>query len=177
MENLQKKKYLPEILTILGVLVVGYYAWTDTNFTPPVSNVQDAILDSKTGVPLSQEQISAISQKQDEEMVTHTLGGKVIAKLGGSLHVEATTNGKTRLLRINFAPNTIFMKNVPLPASPAGSSDTEEKEISFADVKVGDSITVTFPRGIVLSQLDETNTITVSNLSVDLPHRAGFEED
>ncbi|MBI2120286.1 MAG: hypothetical protein HYT94_01525 [Parcubacteria group bacterium] len=173
---MEKKSSLQGILAIVGLLVLfvsGYSAVKLFIIAPVPERAASALIDHKTGRSLSLVEVNAIVEQQERESVTHTLIGEVTVKLRDSVQVEITVKGKTHLVQVRFAPKIVFLKNMPI----SGSSATEEKEITLDEVNVGDTVTMTFPQGLLLSEISETKAVTVNNLVVDAPHSPSFAED
>lgn len=180
---MEKERHLAEIFVtifFLAVLVLGYFfAKTTIPLSPVPSSVesisaqkQNILFDAQSGEPLSKEFVAQVSQKQANLRVTYTLSGRVTVKLRDSLQVEIEKDGQTRLLQLSFSPKMVFLKETPLLGYEKDSSATEEKKISLADVKVGDNITVVFPKGITPDSLNKkTGMIEISNLIVNIPQQ------
>jgi hypothetical protein len=170
------------ILIIVGVLillVVGYYL---SQLILPVQlpeSGKSAITDAKTGDPIPQKDVARIMEKQEKERLIYVLTGKVSSKSSSALEIEIPANNQpgTRILQATFSPKMVFLKEVPLAGVEKESSATEEKQISLAEVNIGDTITIVFPRGTNFSELNTRSAIEISNLIVNMPQGAGMEND
>lgn len=173
---MEKEKYLRGLFAVF-VFMVGYYLM---QLLSPVSIPEpekSMITSAKTGEPLSKEEVDIMAQKQEKARVAYTLTGKVTVKLRDSLQVEMSVGGQTRLLQLRFSPKMVFLEEAPLGGYGKDSSATEEREISSVGVKVGDVITVVFPKGITLDLISKTESIEVDNLIVNMTQREDLGKD
>lgn len=175
--RMEKNTALRKALIALVLVFIFWTGYSAPRFFFGKSDAEKTIthiIDSKTGLPLSQAAVDAIASEQEFQSVTHTLIGQVTVKLRDSLQVQVKLKDNSYLIQVKFAPNMVFLKNMPLPSNPKVS---EEQEVSFADVNVGDTVTLTFPQGLLLRDIAETKTVIVPIITIDMPHQPNFAED
>lgn len=161
-----KDQYLQRILTFVSIFVVGYYA---VNLLLPARLSQpekSVILSTKTGELLPKEEVDTITHRQAQARLVYTLTGKVVTKSPDSLSVEISVGKSARLLRFKFSQKMIFLAQ---SSSVRGKDISEEKEISLAEVAVGDTVTFVFPKGLAYSALNGIGAISIDNLIVNIP--------
>lgn len=176
---MEKEKYLSYIFAIIVVFVAGYYLVNIIRSVPLLAPEESSITDAKTGDPISKEEVAAITQRQIKEQLIYVFSGKVTEKLRTSLQIEIPSDNtlSAHSLSVEFSPTIVFLKEVSLPGFEKDSSATEEKEISLAEVNVGDIVTVVFPKGMSFRELHAARAIGINNLIVNMPQKAVSGEE
>lgn len=155
-------------IAVLLAIAVYYVAPANTSPSVPIKAQptvkKTVIMDLKTGKPIPEAQVAAMEQKNAEELRATALSGKVIGKSFDSVQVEVSALGETHTWEIAVVPETEFFALLPIAGSPS-SLEKEQKKISFADVRVGDRVTLLSQEGILVNQAN-TGRIKVDSLMV-----------
>lgn len=176
---MDREKYLHYAFAVAVVFVAGYYLVGTILLVRLPAPEKSPITDAKTGDPISKEEVAAITQRQTKEQRIYVFSGKVTEKLRDSLQIEIPSDNTSQAhsLSVEFSPKMVFLKEVPLPGFEKDSSATEEKEISLAEVNVGDIVTVVFPRGMSFREFHDARVIEINNLIVNMPQKAVSGEE
>lgn len=179
---MEKDIYLHRVFSAVVIFVVLYYLGRllfPATLLPEDEKRDNLLLDAKTGQPIPNEEISRITERQEKNRRTYVLTGKVIEKSEDFLTIEVFGNeqGGKWLLRLTFAPKIVFLKETPIPGFEKDLSATEEREISLAEVSVGDAVSIVFPKGVIAGDLKEAGVAEVGNLTVNLPRNNASREE
>ncbi len=178
-KRMEKEKRLHYIFAAIVILIVAYYGvrliLSFFLSEPAAPDVRRSILtDAVTGERIPDEAVARMSQKQAKERIVYVLTGTVLKKLDNSLLLERATDGGTRSFSVTFSPKTVFLKE--FSRAETNPSATEEKEISFAEVNAGDVVTMVFPKGANLDELNTSGTVKADNLIINLPRKTNAAE-
>ncbi|MBI2120430.1 MAG: hypothetical protein HYT94_02280 [Parcubacteria group bacterium] len=135
------------------------------------------IKDAATNRPLSQATIDAMLQKQEKTRKAYILRGQVAEKSDDSLILAVSVGDTSYVLPVTFSPKMVFSQEVSAPGDQGGFSRTEEVQISLANVQVGAEVSLMFSGGVLLAEINDTESLEADRLVVNLPHSPGFLED